>query len=87
MMIAVKKDVLGVPVVGNISDAGKYIFELGVEHVILAIPTLDVKKRHGIVSEFKKIRYHLLCTTFCFFNSTKSTSGDSNFGLQQASYG
>ncbi|EUJ30968.1 capsular polysaccharide biosynthesis protein [Listeria floridensis FSL S10-1187] len=61
-----KKDVLGVPVVGNISDAGKYIFELGVEHVILAIPTLDVKKRHGIVSEFKKfdITYYVLPSVF-----------------------
>ncbi|EUJ16885.1 polysaccharide biosynthesis protein [Listeria aquatica] len=61
-----KRSLLGVPIIGKIEELQRCIIKLKIQHVVLAIPTLDVKKQQTIINEISKMKitYYVLPSVF-----------------------
>jgi FlaA1/EpsC-like NDP-sugar epimerase len=50
-----KLKINGIPVVGTLKDIGRVSKEYGIEHIIIAIPSLERQKLNEVITESKKV--------------------------------
>lgn len=76
------KEVLGVSVMGNLNDLNHFVTEYNIEHVILAIPTIDAVKQRAIIEQVGsyEITFFILPSVFSTKQSQKIAIPELNYG-------